>query len=82
MYPYENILVKNIKGETWKDIPGYEESYQVSNMGRVKSLDRIIPHPRLYQQFVKGRILKQKAVKDFNTSTADDMVSLQVALTV
>lgn len=24
--------------EIWKDIPGYEESYQVSNLGRVKSL--------------------------------------------
>lgn len=26
--------------ETWKDIPGYEGSYQVSNMGRLRSLDR------------------------------------------
>ncbi len=29
-------------GEIWKDIPGYEGKYQVSNMGRVKSLSRII----------------------------------------
>lgn len=28
--------------EIWKDIPGYEGKYQVSNMGRVKSLSRII----------------------------------------
>ena len=80
MYPYENIVVKNIKGEIWKDIPGYEAYYKVSNMGRVKSLDRIIPHPRLYQQFVKGRILKQKAVKDYNKNAGDAMISLQVAL--
>lgn len=26
--------------EIWKDIPGYEGSYQVSNMGRVRSLPR------------------------------------------
>lgn len=26
--------------EIWKDIPGYEGKYQVSNMGRVKSLQR------------------------------------------
>lgn len=26
--------------ELWKDIPGYEGIYQVSNMGRVRSLDR------------------------------------------
>ena len=24
--------------EIWKDIPGYEGSYQVSNLGRVKTL--------------------------------------------
>lgn len=28
--------------EIWKDIPGYEGYYQVSNIGRVKSLPRII----------------------------------------
>lgn len=28
--------------EIWKDIEGYENDYQVSNLGRVKSLRRII----------------------------------------
>ena len=34
--------------EIWKDIQGYEGMYQVSNLGRVRSLDReiVIPHPR------------------------------------
>lgn len=27
--------------EIWKDIPGYEGYYQVSNIGRVRSLDRV-----------------------------------------
>ena len=27
--------------EIWKDIPGFENRYQVSNQGRVKSLDRL-----------------------------------------
>jgi hypothetical protein len=80
MYPYENVLIRNLKSETWKDIYGYEGYYQVSNLGRVKSLDRIIPHPRLYQQFVEGRILKQKVVKDYNKLTGDAMISLQVSL--
>lgn len=30
-------------GEIWKDIEGYEGKYQVSNLGRVKSLDRYVP---------------------------------------
>lgn len=30
--------------EVWKDITGYEGSYQVSDQGRVKSLARTVPH--------------------------------------
>ena len=26
--------------EEWKDIPGYEELYQVSNIGRIKALPK------------------------------------------
>lgn len=37
--------------EIWKDIKGYEGIYQVSNLGRVRSLDRIVNN-RSY----KGRI--------------------------
>jgi NUMOD4 motif/NUMOD1 domain len=80
MYPYENILLKKLKGEIWKDIPAYEGYYMVSSLGRVKSLDRIIPHPRLGYQPVKGRMLKQKIIKDYNKHTGDAMISLQVAL--
>ena len=29
--------------EIWRDIPGYEGSYQVSSLGRVRSLPRVIP---------------------------------------
>ena len=35
---------KHTSNEVWKDIPGYEDYYQVSNVGRVKSLERIIEH--------------------------------------
>jgi hypothetical protein len=49
--------------EYWKDIIGYEGYYQVSNLGRVKSLDRIIPHKSHITQRIKGRILKGKVIK-------------------
>jgi hypothetical protein len=45
--------------EIWKDIAGYEGFYQVSTMGQVKSLDRIIDHPTGGATNRKGRILKQ-----------------------
>jgi hypothetical protein len=44
-----------MKSEIWKDIPGYEGYYQVSNEGRVKSLDRTIS--RLGKdRFIKGKL--------------------------
>ena len=47
----------NMKGEIWKDIEGYEGLYQVSNMGRVKSLKRTVRCDRGYR-IVPERILK------------------------
>ena len=32
----------NTEKEIWKDVKGYEGSYQVSNLGRVRSLERVI----------------------------------------
>ena len=48
--------------EIWKDIEGYEGIYQVSNLGRVRSLDRHIikPHPKNgvpTKYFQRGRII-------------------------
>ena len=41
--------------EIWKDVVGYEGKYQVSNFGKVKSLDRIIGN-----FLKKGKILKPR----------------------
>jgi hypothetical protein len=43
--------------EVWKDIEGYENVYQVSNLGRVKSLERWVISNR-GKRLVKERILK------------------------
>ena len=36
---YEDCI-KNLDGEIWKDVVGYEGLYQVSNIGRIKSLQK------------------------------------------
>ena len=47
--------------EVWKDIKGYEGLYQVSNLGRVKSLDRIVYQKNSFgniqKNIYKGKIL-------------------------
>jgi len=45
--------------EIWKDIKGYEGLYEVSNYGKVKSLDRFLPHTSGGERLHKGRVLKQ-----------------------
>ncbi len=43
--------------EEWKDIKGYEGLYQISNLGRVKSLARYVNRKYNSQRLVKERIL-------------------------
>jgi beta-lactam-binding protein with PASTA domain len=77
---YQIKSLTDLTGETWKDIPGFEGSYQASTLGRIKSLDRTIPHPRLYQQFVKGQILSQSISRNRNIKTGEPMIDLRVTL--
>lgn len=54
--------------EVWKDIPGYENIYQASNMGRIRSCDRVIREYTLdgtiiNEKLRKGHILTQSVNK-------------------
>jgi len=46
--------------EIWKDIEGYEGSYQVSNYGRVKSLNRLVIRKDGVLLTYRGRILRSR----------------------
>lgn len=50
--------------EIWKDIEGWRGYYQVSNTGRVRSVDRIISRSRNGDKLVKGKILVLRDDKD------------------
>ena len=49
--------------EIWKDIPGYENCFQASNLGRIRSLDRLVKRKNkngVYSNYpVKGKIITQ-----------------------
>jgi hypothetical protein len=82
LLPYQNKSLIDMHGELWKDIPGFEGSFQASTLGRVKSLDRIVPHPRLKQQSVKGQILSQSIGRNRNIVTGEPMIDLRVSMMV
>ncbi len=42
--------------EVWKDIPNYEGFYQASNLGNIKSLERMVKHWPSGLKIVKERI--------------------------
>lgn len=47
-----------MESEIWKDVVGYEGLYQVSNLGRVKSLDRNVIGKDGRNTFFHGKIIK------------------------
>lgn len=51
-----------MKQEIWKDIPGYEGLYQVSNLGRVKALPKLVGRGRQYH--VGERLLSLRPMKN------------------
>lgn len=50
--------------EEWRDVKGYEGLYQVSNEGRVKSLERVIIRNDGVTQTIKEKMLKLTIDKD------------------
>lgn len=51
--------------EAWKDIPGYEGYYQVSSLGNVRSLDRVIYVGYEETRLRKGVILKPSVTRGY-----------------
>lgn len=53
-----------MKEEIWKDIPEYEGLYQISSLGRVKSLSRRKVDTWNRNRLIKEKILKQSKNRD------------------
>jgi hypothetical protein len=63
--PSLNTQSKNLPAEKWKDIPGFEDEYELSNYGRLKSKDRWIDMGT-YMCFRSGRIKKPVGANGFD----------------
>jgi hypothetical protein len=75
--PSASLSLKNLQGERWKDFPGYEGMYCISNYGRVKSLARI--GGVVQQKWYPGQI-KKLTPSNHPTTPAGSTTSLIVTL--
>lgn len=53
------MSLEDMPGEIWKDIPGWEGYFKISNLGRIKTVPRSIIHKNGSIHYVKERIRKQ-----------------------
>jgi hypothetical protein len=57
------VMIEFYAAERWLPVVGFEGLYEVSDHGRVRSVDRVVKldgHPKLKQRTMRGRILFQK----------------------
>jgi hypothetical protein len=50
--------VNPVADEVWRDVVGYEGVYQVSSLGRVRSVDRYLVTARGFRRFYPGQLLR------------------------
>lgn len=62
-----NVII-DLPGEIWKPVKGFEGFYEVSNKGRVKSLDRYVKSPVSKSGFIliKGKLRKPRYSSEYN----------------
>lgn len=58
---HKNTDLTDLPNEEWRDIVGYEGIYQVSNLGRVKSLARMVANRHDRQSYVRACIRQPNA---------------------
>lgn len=75
----ENTDITNLPGERWKDVPGFEGRYQLSNYGRTKSLKRQIKLKQ-HHRLSESRILLPHIIKSKTKKTKPEIKGLQVEL--
>lgn len=57
----------SLNGEIWADIPKYEGYYQVSNLGRVKSLTKTLKQKNGISRTVREKIIKPTIDRGYHT---------------
>lgn len=65
-YPFQNLLLNDLEGEVWEDIPGLDGYFRISNLGRIKRQEYELQHPNGYSYVLAEKIIKPKVGKAVN----------------
>lgn len=87
MNHFKNISLEDIPDEIWKDIAGWENQYQVSNLGNIRSLDGWLYYTRCnrpHERVRYGKIIRQTVSSGYKraciTRTTNKIVHRLVAI--
>lgn len=53
---YSDHSADNLEDETWKDVVGWENSYEVSNLGRIRTKERIATNKRGFTSAIRTKL--------------------------
>ncbi len=81
-YPCRNTSLVNLTNEEWVPIPEFEDYFEISNYGRVKSLAREIQYPNGKVIHKKERIIRAGVSPAPNYYTGDYTYQLGITLNV
>jgi len=76
--PYTELSLEDLPNEEWLPLPRLDDCFYISNLGRVKSVDRYIHTKKGVDVFYKGRVYKQQILKYPNATTNDPALELKV----
>lgn len=79
-YPFMDLLLKDIEGEEWADIPQFDGYYSVSSYGRIWAMPRPVYSTKGQHYYTKERIRKQHVAHYYNSYTKDYNDQLTVHL--
>jgi len=60
LHPHLNLSLEDMPNEIWKPVNGYEGLYEVSSLGRVKTVERIVPWLTRSHKRKTNRLLPSK----------------------
>lgn len=81
-YPHEDLLLHNLKGEKWKDIPGLEGYFLISNFGRIRRLEYEMEYRNGAIYNKPEKIIKPAIVKQPNRHKNDHTLFLTGRVTL